>query len=118
MITFGTISGDEDVFDGYVILSDGSLLRETSLNSDEIVEETGIKLSEADYCDFRKDLLNLYNETQATNQPGVTTHYIEYMVPDRNLRLKARWNPAFDNVGNEKWKKLWARLELLMAGSQ
>lgn len=113
MITWGVVTGNADSFDGYVMMADGTIYME-DWNGETPLKQTGIQLSEEDFCDFRSRLLDLYQETQATNQPADTTHYMEYMVPKRNVKLRARWNPKYDNVGNEKWKALWKELFDLM----
>lgn len=113
MITWGVITAEGDNFDGYVMMANGEIFKE-NWHPDKIIESTGLSVDEELYCNFRNDLLALYKKTQATNQPADTTHYMEYLVPERNLRLRSRWNPKFDNVGNQEWKKMWDRLELFL----
>lgn len=110
MITFGVVTGNADEFDGYAITADGKIYKENWEDNTPVVY-TEWQLDEEDYCIFRDRLLDLFQETQATNQTAEITHYMEYAVPGRKLKLRARWNPAFDNAGNEKWKKLWNDLE-------
>lgn len=97
-------------FDGFVMMSDGTVYRDMNM-LDTVLTKTDIRLDSETYCKLRQDLMDLYTKTQATNQPGDTTEYIEYLVPERNIRLRARWNPKFDNAGNREWKKLYDRFE-------
>lgn len=114
VVAWGNVYEDGSVR-GYEILSSASL---SSFDKTSVGEEaTGTReigrLDNDEYCAAVAKVRETFRKVQVLHSPGERSRYIEFSNHRKGVYLRALWNPAFQNAGNEEFSKLYAYLESL-----
>ena len=111
LIRWGEFSNSEQIFRGWELNSKREIFAYSAKSESEKVRGSYITQIEVEeYCNFLKELKQLFLKNNVLNVPGENLHFIEYEDKNSNVNLRAVWVPQHLNVGNKEFKKLFLKI--------
>ncbi|MDC1068364.1 hypothetical protein OAQ99_04320 [Candidatus Kapabacteria bacterium] len=75
-------------------------------------------VSRETYCDIYVQVQKEFIKAQALFVPADTMVFVQLINPDAGTNLRALWNPNYEAIGSEGFRKVWAMLDKALPKDQ
>lgn len=108
-LSWGILYPSKNTYEKFVLTTD----RKIKFFTPEKKENTVRKLSEEEYCNLLDKIQKTILQTQVINEIGDTLNFVEYESPEKNVIVRAIWNPRFKTKNSIHFRKLFDTLEVI-----